>query len=224
MSKTNGRAEVGLDDQLKADQLKAEKLKTEQTKAEQVKNEQQKQTLENELPIADAADGFDEKSVSGDPQGPVAVTESEEQKLRSERNDLFDRLARLQAEFDNYRKRAAKESADFRDFAVSDAARALLPVMDSFNLALKNSSARPEDLRKGVELIYKQLQDVLQRLNVERIPSQGEPFDPRVHEAIEMVESDAAPDEHVLEELQPGYRIKGRLLRPAMVRVAKKVS
>jgi molecular chaperone GrpE len=224
MSKTNGRAEVGLDDQVKADQLKAEQLKTEQTKAEQLKNEQQKQTLENELPIADPADGFDEKSMSGDLQGPVAVAESEEQKLRAERNDLFDRLARLQAEFDNYRKRAAKESADFRDFAVSDAARALLPVMDSFNLALKNSSAKPEDLRKGVELIYKQLQDVLQRLNVERIPSQGEPFDPRVHEAIEMVESDAAPDEHVLEELQPGYRIKGRLLRPAMVRVAKKVS
>jgi molecular chaperone GrpE len=224
MSKTNGRAEVGLDDQLKAEQSKAEQVKAEpvKTKDEQLKNEQQKQTLENELPIADPADGFDEKSVN--PQGPIAVTaESEEQKLRSERNDLFDRLARLQAEFDNYRKRAAKESADFRDFAVSDAARALLPVMDSFNLALKNSSAKPEDLRKGVELIYKQLQDVLQRLNVERIPSQGEPFDPRVHEAIEMVESDAAPDEHVLEELQPGYRIKGRLLRPAMVRVAKKV-
>ena len=224
MGKTNGRAEVGLDDQVKADQLKAEQSKTEQMKAEQLKNEQQKQTLENELPIADPADGFDEKSASGDPQGAVTTSaESEEQKLRSERNDLFDRLARLQAEFDNYRKRAAKESADFRDFAISDAARALLPVMDSFNLALKNSSAKPEDLRKGVELIYKQLQDVLQRLNVERIPSQGEPFDPRVHEAIEMVESDAAPDEHVLEELQPGYRIKGRLLRPAMVRVAKKV-
>ena len=71
------------------------------------------------------------------------------------------------------------------------------------------------------ELIFKQLQDVLQKLNVERVPAQGEPFDPRVHEAIEMVESNAAPDHHVLEELQPGYRIKGRLLRPAMVRVAK---
>ena len=225
MSKTNGRAEVSLDDQLKKDdQLKAEQAKAEQvkTKDEQLKSESQRETLENELPAADPADGFEEKS--GNSPGPVAVTaESEEQKLRSERNDLFDRLARLQAEFDNYRKRAAKENADFRDFAVSDAARALLPVMDSFNLALKNASAKPEDLRKGVELIYKQLQDVLQRLNVERIPSQGEPFDPRVHEAIEMVESDAAPDEHVLEELQPGYRIKGRLLRPAMVRVAKKV-
>ena len=229
MSKTNGRAEVSLDDQMKEDQVKADQVKVEQAKAEQVKtkdeqlkSESERETLENELPAADPTDGFDEKS--GKLPGPVAVTaESEEQKLRSERNDLFDRLARLQAEFDNYRKRAAKESADFRDFAVSDAARALLPVMDSFNLALKNSSAKPEDLRKGVELIYKQFQDVLQKLNVERIPAQGEPFDPRVHEAIEMVESDAAPDQHVLEELQPGYRIKGRLLRPAMVRVAKKV-
>ena len=129
----------------------------------------------------------------------------------------------MQAEFDNYRKRAAKENSEYRDYAVSDAARALLPVIDSFTLALKNAAAKPEDLRKGVELIFKQLQDVLQKLNIERVPAQGEPFDPRVHEAIEMVETDDAPDHHVLEELQPGYRIKGRLLRPAMVRVAKKV-
>src|SRR5215831_6672533 len=208
MSKGNGQAEVGLDEQLKDEQLK---------------DEQQRPGLENELPPADPGDGFQEKSTAGgDPQGAVAAADSELDKLRTERNDLFERLARLQAEFDNYRKRAAKENADFRDFAVSDAARALLPVIDSFTLALKNSAAKPEDLRKGVELIFKQLQDVLQKLNVERVPAQGEPFDPRVHEAIEMVETDAAPDHHVLEELQPGYRIKGRLLRPAMVRVAKK--
>jgi len=212
MSKGNGQADVSLEEQLKEEQLKEQPLQDEQ-----------KLALENELPPADPADGFQEKNVSGggDPQGAVATAESELEKLRAERNDLFDRLARLQAEFDNYRKRAAKENADFRDFAVSDAARALLPVIDSFTLALKNSAAKPEDLRKGVELIFKQLQDVLQKLNVERVPAQGEPFDPRVHEAIEMVETDAAPDHHVLEELQPGYRIKGRLLRPAMVRVAK---
>jgi len=215
MSKGNGQADVSLEEQLKEEQLKEQPLQDEQ-----------KLALENELTPADPADGFQEKNVSGgggDPQGAVATAESELEKLRVERNDLFDRLARLQAEFDNYRKRAAKENADFRDFAVSDAARALLPVIDSFTLALKNSAAKPEDLRKGVELIFKQLQDVLQKLNVERVPAQGEPFDPRVHEAIEMVETDAAPDHHVLEELQPGYRIKGRLLRPAMVRVAKKV-
>ncbi|MFI5104123.1 MAG: nucleotide exchange factor GrpE, partial [Terriglobales bacterium] len=85
----------------------------------------------------------------------------------------------------------------------------------------KNADAHPEDFRKGVELIYKQMQDVLQKLNVQRVPAQGEPFDPRVHDAIEIVESNEVPDHHVLEELQPGYRIKDRLLRPAMVRVAK---
>jgi len=207
MSKGNGQADVSLEDQLKEEQLK----------------EEQKQVLENELPAADPTDGFEEKSVSGsDPQGTVAAG-GELEKLRAERNDLFERLARLQAEFDNYRKRAAKENADYRDYAVSDAARSLLPVVDSFTLALKNAAAKPEDLRKGVELIFKQLQDVLQKLNIERVPAQGEPFDPRVHEAIEMVETNDAPDHNVLEELQPGYRIKGRLLRPAMVRVAKKV-
>jgi molecular chaperone GrpE len=199
MSKTNGRADVEVD-------------------------EQQKQNLENELPAADPADGFEEKSAAGDPSGSSAATaEDELQKLRAERDSLFDRLARLQAEFDNYRKRSARENADFRDFAVADAARTLLPVIDNFSLALKNASAKPEDLRKGVELIHKQLQDVLQKLNVERIPAQGQPFNPNVHEAIEVVESDDVPDHHVLEELQPGYRIKGRLLRPAMVRVAKKI-
>jgi len=194
MSKGNGRADVEVD-------------------------EQQKKNLENELPAADPADGFEEQE-AGNP--PAGAREDELEKLRSERDNLFDRVARLQAEFDNYRKRSARENADFRDFAVADAARTLLPVIDNFSLALKNASAKPEDLRKGVELIHKQLQDVLQKLNVERIPAQGQPFDPNVHEAIEVVESDEVPDHHVLEELQPGYRIKGRLLRPAMVRVAKK--
>jgi molecular chaperone GrpE len=208
MSKGNGRADVSLEEQLKEEQLK-----------------DQKPSLENELPAADAADGFEEKNSSADEsRGSTENGEAGELlKLRAERSDLFERLARLQAEFDNYRKRAAKENAEYRDYAVSDAARTLLPVIDSFTLALKNTAAKPEDLRKGVELIFKQLQDVLQKLNIERIQTQGEPFDPRVHEAIEMVETDAAPDHHVLEELQPGYRIKGRLLRPAMVRVAKKV-
>jgi molecular chaperone GrpE len=196
MSKTNGKADVGLD-------------------------EQQKQIQENELPPADPADGFEEKASAAD-MPASSTAEDELQKLRAERDNLYDRLARLQAEFDNYRKRSAKENENFRDFAVADAARALLPVIDNFALALKNASARPEDLRRGVELIHKQLQDVLQKLNVQQIPAKGEPFDPNVHEAIEVVENNEVPDHHVLEELQPGYRIKGRLLRPAMVKVSKK--
>lgn len=185
--------------------------------------EQQKENLEHELPAADPADGFQEKqqsaSVAAEKSAEPAA-EAELRKLRSERDNLLDRLARLQAEFDNFRKRGAKENADYRDYAVADAARGLLPVVDSFELALKNAEVKPEDLRKGMELIRKQLEDALQKMNVQRVPAQGKPFDPRVHEAIEMVESSEVPDHHVLEELQPGYKIKERLLRPAMVRVA----
>lgn len=185
--------------------------------------DQQNDTLDHELPEADPQDGFEEKTATAEvpPKREPSAPSAELEKLRSERDNLLDRLARLQAEFDNYRKRAVRENAEFRDYAVADAAKNLLPVIDNFSLALKNTSGGPEDFRKGVELIHKQLQDVLQRLKVERVPAQGEPFDPRVHEAIEMVESNEVPDHHVLEELQPGYRIKDRLLRPAMVRVAK---
>jgi molecular chaperone GrpE len=220
MSKSNGKADVGLDDRIKDEQVK-DQAKGDHVKDERMKRRQPGEEREAELPPADPADGFEERpAAAADAQRPGG---SELERVQAERDNLFDRLARLQAEFDNYRKRAAKENADFRDFAVADAAKALLPVIDNFSLALKNASAKPEDLRKGVELIHKQLQDVLQKMNVQRVPAQGEPFDPRVHEAIEVVESNEVPDHHVLEELQPGYRIKERLLRPAMVRVAKKV-
>jgi molecular chaperone GrpE len=205
MSRSKGQAEMPVADQAKA---AAEALEQELPAAE--------------LPTADPGDGFVEQQEKTAGATEVRVADSELEKLRAERDALLDRLARLQAEFDNYRKRAAKESSDFRDYAVADAARTLLPVIDSFGLAIKNADAHPEDFRKGVELIFKQMQDILAKLNVQRVPAQGEPFDPRVHEAIEMVESDEVPDHHVLEELQPGYRIKDRLLRPAMVRVATK--
>jgi len=202
MSKTNGQAEIPVEDK------------------------RSRADLEHELPPADPGDGFEE-SAAGEPESQSAPViespgEAEAKKLREERDLLFDRLARLQAEFDNYRKRMAKENDNFRDFAVADAARTLLPAIDNLSLALKNAAASPDDFRKGVELIYKQLQDALTKLNVQRVAAKGEPFDPRVHEAIEVVESDEVPDHHVLEELQPGYRMKERLLRPAMVKVAKK--
>jgi molecular chaperone GrpE len=191
--------------------------------------EQQEPNVEQELPPADLNDGFEENNpAKANLQSEAAASAAAEpqkadeaQKLRVERDQLFERLARLQAEFDNYRKRASKENADFRDYAVADAARLLLPAADNFALALKNAQANPEEFRKGVELIHKQLQEALQKMGVQRIPAEGQPFDPRQHEAVEVVESNQVPDHHVLEELQPGYKIKDRLLRPAMVRVAK---
>ena len=184
--------------------------------------EQPVHNVEQELPPADPNDGFEEKA-QNDPQPVVEQPPGvdELQKLQAERDNLLDRLARLQAEFDNSRKRAARENAEFRDYVAADTVRSLLPVLDNFSLALKNADANPQEFRKGVELIYKQLQEILQKIGVQPIAAQGQPFDPRFHEAIEVVDSDAVPDHYVLEELQPGYKIKERLLRPAMVRVAR---
>ncbi len=150
------------------------------------------------------------------------VSRQDYERSVQEREALLDRLARTQAEFDNYRKRSAKEQADFREYAVADAIKNFLPVLDSFDLALRAQKGDNGDagLRSGIELIRKQMEDVLTRLGVQTVPAEGQPFDPRVHEAIEMVESSDHPDHQVIEELQHGYKLKDRLLRPAMVRVA----
>jgi molecular chaperone GrpE len=170
--------------------------------------------LDHELPAGDG----DETTVAA--ATGESVPESELQKLKAERDSLLDRLARAQAEFDNARKRASKEQKEFRDYAVADSIKSLLPVMDSLERALHVQSDAAE-LRSGVELIYKQLLAALAKLSVNPIASKGEPFDPRYHEAIEMVETSDAPDHQVIEELQRGYKFKDRLLRPAMVKVAK---
>lgn len=174
--------------------------------------------VERELPPAES----DENLPAAAESTPIAVDASsaELQKVKAERDSLLDRLARMQAEFENARRRAVKEQQDFRDFAAADAIKALLPAMDSFERALQAKS-EGSDFRGGVELIYKQLQDTLAKLGVRPIPAKGEPFDPHVHEAIEMVETTEVADHEVLDELQRGYKYKDRLLRPAMVKVAK---
>ena len=171
---------------------------------------------EHELPAAEE-DGFVEES--GDRPVATAGTEDEVKSLREERNLLLDRLARLQAEFDNARKRAAREQADFREYAVAEAIKALLPMLDSFDRALEAHSG--DENFRGIELINRQFHDALAKLGVGPVPATGELFDPHLHQAIEVVETSDAEDNTVLEELQRGYRLKDRLLRPAMVRVAR---
>lgn len=179
--------------------------------------EPQELDTEHELPASD--DTADIPQVVEAPSGRPSAESAELQKLRAERDTLLDRLARMQADFENARKRAAREQQDFRDYALADAIKALLPTLDSLERALQSSGGQ-SDLRGGVELIYKQLQDALAKLGLRPIPAKGEPFDPRLHEAIEMVETSEAPDHQILEELQRGYKLKDRLLRPAMVKVA----
>ncbi|MFZ0285506.1 MAG: nucleotide exchange factor GrpE [Terriglobales bacterium] len=175
--------------------------------------------LDSERELA-PADGSEDSS-----QGAAGVSASGEsgelQRLKAERDSLLDRLARMQADFENARKRAARDQQEFREYALTDALKALLPVLDSFDRALDASSGQKSELRNGVELIYKQLHDALGKLGLRTIPAKGQPFDPRWHEAIEMVDTTEAEDHQIIDELQHGYKLKDRLLRPAMVRVAR---
>lgn len=156
-----------------------------------------------------------------DEQSFPQVQSAELVKLKQERDELFDRLARTQAEFENYRKRSQREQEEFRHYAVSEAVKLFIPILDNFNLALKHESSSADDLRKGLGLIRKQMEDALAKLGVQAVEAQGTEFDPHQHEAVEMVESGEHADNQVVEELQRGYKLRDRLLRPAMVRVAK---
>jgi molecular chaperone GrpE len=174
--------------------------------------------LDHELPAAE-----NEAEERPGPAAPSAAVEpeSELQKLKAERDTLLERLARLQAEFENARKRTLRDQQEYREYAVSDAVKSLLPILDSLERALQLAPGAGNDIRSGVELIYKQLQDTLAKLGLRPIAAKGELFDPHLHEAIEMVDTDEVGDHQILEELQRGYKLKERLLRPAMVRVAR---
>jgi molecular chaperone GrpE len=180
--------------------------------------ESQELDLEHELPPAEETGAEQATPAAGQ---DTAALRADLEKLQAERNLLLDRMARMQAEFENARKRAAREQQEYKDFALADAIKNLLPILDSLDRALQMPVQKQEDFRAGVELIRKQFQDALEKLGLRPIPAQGEPFDPRLHEAIEMVDSDEVKDHHVLEELQRGYKLKDRLLRPSMVRVAR---
>ena len=173
-----------------------------------------KEMEEKELPAQSVTD-----APPGSERADEAALKTELEQVRVERDQLLDRLARLQAEFENTRRREVKERQDARDYAVQNAVEPFLGVMDNFQLALK-SDGTLEQLRAGVELILKQMEEALKGLNVQAVESVGTQFDPRIHEALGSIETTEFPDHQVLEEIRKGYRIRGKLLRPALVRIA----
>ena len=172
---------------------------------------------------AEMAAAAEAEEVTGVEATAATVLQSEFDSVKLERDQYADRLARLQAEFDNARKREAKERQEFRDYAVGNAAEGFLGVLDNFQLALK-SNGTAEQFRAGIELIAKQLDDAVRTLGVVPVETAGQQFDPRTMEALGSVETAEFPDDAVVDEIRKGYRIKERLLRPALVRVAKNTS
>ena len=141
--------------------------------------------------------------------------------LLAEKQDLYDRLLRKQAELDNFRKRTEREKEEFSKHATADLIRSLLPALDSFERALKHRDPKiPKEYYKGIELIYRDVLDVLVRAGLDPLDTKGQLFDPHLHQAVESVESEQHRDQEIVEELQRGYKLRHRLLRPAVVKVA----
>jgi molecular chaperone GrpE len=154
-------------------------------------------------------------------EGQLAAVTAERDQLAMDKNDLNDRMLRARAEFENARRRYDRERSEYLQFAAMDMVKDVLPVLDDFERALKVETA-DSNYAKGVELIYSRLYETLKRLGLEPLDTTGQQFDPNIHQAVERVPTEEAEDQSVLGEFQRGYNFKGKLLRPAMVRVAVK--
>ena len=149
----------------------------------------------------------------------LAEVAADRDRLTKDKAELQDLLQRRQAEFENYRRRSERERSEIFEFAAMDHVKQLLPILDDFERALKVETADKEYAR-GMELIYQRLAETLKKLGVEAITNEVPIFNPHIHHAVEMVDTKDHPDQTILDEYQRGYYFKGRLLRPAMVKVA----
>lgn len=184
--------------------------------------------MDTKEPIVDGANGVTATAGSGaaDPaaegsaaSGSLEALSAERDRLLKEKTELVEMLQRRQAEFDNFRKRAEREKSEVLEFAHSDSVRAILPILDDFERALKTDT-NDKVYARGMELIYQHLADALKKLGLETITTKGKKFDPHIHHAVDMVETGDVEEQTILDEYQPGYNFRGRLLRPAMVKVA----
>ncbi len=143
-------------------------------------------------------------------------------RLQQEKQELFEQVLRRQADFENYRKRVQRERAEWRDDALGDFIKKMLPLLDSLERALKSSDTREEKgLKEGLEMVHKQFMALLREEGVEEIACRGDDFDPHIHEAVMVVDSEEHGENTVVDELQKGYKLKDRILRCSMVTVAK---
>jgi molecular chaperone GrpE len=162
-----------------------------------------------------------ERAENGDETANAAaeVVERDLDDLTTERDDFRQLAQQVQADFENYRKRVLREQTSVVERATEALVESLLPVLDSFELALTTLDDAGEKIRKGVELVYAELLGVLEKAGLERIDTDGKPFDPNVHEAVMQDEGDGEPV--VAETMRTGYALRGRVLRPAMVKVTR---
>ena len=165
------------------------------------------------------ASGVEDSLLAVTPEAQIASLTAGRDQLAAEKADLRDRLLRALADFDNFRRRAERDRSEYVQFAAMEMVRDLIPILDDFRRAMKVETADKE-YAKGIELIDQRLFEALKKAGLEPIEAAGKLFDPNLHQAVVRVQSEEFPDQTVLEEFQSGYNFKGKLLRPAMVKVA----
>ena len=172
---------------------------------------------------ADAPDveRMDDEGAAAAATDPAPALADEIVELRKERDNLHDRLLRQAAEFDNYRKRVDRERKDWSQMAAVDFVQELLPVIDDFERALQSDAPGAESYRQGLEIIHRALMEMLRKRGVTPIDAVGTPFDPQIHQAVAYEDAPDRRDGEVMEQFTRGYRLGDRLVRPAMVKVAK---
>lgn len=175
--------------------------------------------MNNKAAGPDLVDPAATPELETDTAADLAALTAERDRLATEKAELQDQLLRRSAEFENFRRRTERERTELSEYAAMETVKALLPVLDDFERALKVETA-DKNFAKGVELIYQRIFDLLKKHGLDPIDVAGQTFDPNLHHAIEMVETRDAADQEILAEFQRGYNFRGRLLRPALVKVA----
>src|SRR3982751_135728 len=177
------------------------------------------QTTDLEAAMRDAVAAVEGVESGSGRGGDAPASAAEIAKLRQENAELRDRSVRTLADFDNYRKRAERERQEMKKYALIEPVRELLTVADNLDLAL-SAQGSAEDLKRGVEMIHRQMTDLLRRFGAVEVPAVGQPFDPTLHEAVSREESHDVKVPTVVAELRRGYKMHDRLVRPSMVKVA----
>lgn len=191
-------------------------MEEKEQKNEEEFNGREEDAKQNE-PVNDEASDEQENAIETEENS----TDPEKEKLQQEKDELYNRLLRVQAEYDNFRKRTQKEKEADRKYKSQSVVTELLPVLDNFERAL-NVDVEDEASKgifEGLQMVYRQMKDVLEKEGVEVIETEGEQFDPQIHQAVMQVEDDNYESNVVIQELQKGYRLKDRVIRPAMVKV-----
>lgn len=194
------------------------------------KNEQKLEEMQQEIDEAeaaqeDAAEGSEEEapeeaaSEGAAMQEEIEALKGQVEKLTGDLQEKKDRLLRLQADFDNFRRRSAKEREEISAVVTQNFCKDMLPLLDNFERAMAAETKDVEAFQKGVEMIFTQFQEVLKKNGLEQIEAVGQKFDPNFHQAVMRVEDPEKEDDTVAQELQKGYMVKGRVIRPSMVQV-----